>query len=80
MSNTDGFVQEVTDELRRDQMVAKLQRYGWIGVVAVLAIVGGAAFSEYRDAQQRAQAEGLGDAVLAALDATDATARAAALT
>jgi len=80
MSNTDGFVQEVTDELRRDQMVAKLKRYGWIGVVAVLAIVGGAAFSEYRDAQQRAQAEGLGDAVLAALDATDATARAAALT
>ena len=80
MSNTDGFVQEVTDELRRDQMVAKLKRYGWIGVVAVLAIVGGAAFSEDRDAQQRAQAEGLGDAVLAALDATDATARAAALT
>ncbi len=79
MSNSDGFIDEVTDELRRDQMVAKLKRYGWIGVVAVLAIVGGAAFTEYRAAQVRAQAEELGDAVLGALDSTDAATRAAAL-
>jgi len=79
MSNSDGFIDEVTDALRRDQMIAKLKRYGWVGVLAVLAIVGGAAFTEYRASQVRAQAEGLGDAVLGALDSTDAATRAAAL-
>lgn len=79
MSNSDGFIDEVTDELRRDQMLAKLKRYGWIGIVAVLVVVGGAAFSEYRAAQQRAQAEALGDGILAALDSGDAAERAAAL-
>jgi hypothetical protein len=75
MSNSDGFIDEVTEELRRDQMLAKLRRYGWIAVLAVLLIVGGAAFSEFRKAQDRAQAEALGDAVLGALDDQDAAAR-----
>lgn len=79
MSNSDGFIEEVTEELRRDQMMAKLKRYGWIAVLLVLLIVGGAAFSEYRKAQIRAQAEGLGDAILAALNNPDADARVAGL-
>ena len=79
MSNSDGFIEEVTEELRRDQMMAKLKRYGWIAVLAVLLIVGGAAFSEYRKAQTRAQAEGLGDAILTALENEDAAARVAGL-
>lgn len=79
MSNSDGFIEEVTDELRRDQMLAKLKRYGWIGVLAVLVIVGGAAFSEYRAAQERAKAEALGDEILAALESRNAAPRVAAL-
>ena len=75
MSNSDGFIEEVTEELRRDQMLATLRRYGWIAVLAVLLIVGGAAFSEYRKAQARAQAEALGDAMLAALNTRDAAER-----
>ncbi|MEH6829676.1 MAG: hypothetical protein V7661_02440 [Sulfitobacter sp.] len=79
MSNSDGFIEEVTEELRRDQMMATLKRYGWIAVLLVLLIVGGAAFSEYRKAQIRAQAEGLGDAILAALENDEAAARVAGL-
>lgn len=79
MSNSDGFIEEVTEELRRDQMMATLKRYGWIAVLVVLLIVGGAAFSEYRKAQTRAQAEGLGDAILAALNNEEAAARVAGL-
>lgn len=79
MSNSDGFIDEVTEELRRDQMMATLKRYGWIAVLVVLLIVGGAAFSEYRKAQVRAQAEGLGDAILSALESEEAATRVAGL-
>ncbi|KIN71848.1 tetratricopeptide repeat protein [Sulfitobacter guttiformis] len=79
MSNSDGFIEEVTEELRRDQMMATLRRYGWIAVLAVFAIVGGAAYSEYSKAQTRAQAEALGDAMLAALDSPEPEARVTAL-
>ena len=67
MSDTDSFIEEVTEEVRRDRMYGYLRRYGWIGALAVLLIVGGAAFTEYRKAQARAQAEALGDAVLSAM-------------
>jgi hypothetical protein len=79
MSDSDGFIEEVTEELRRDQMLEKLKRYGWIAVLAVLLIVGGAAYSEYRKAQDRAQAEALGDAILTALESGEAPARVTAL-
>ena len=79
MSNSDGFIEEVTEELRRDQMMATLKRYGWIAVLVVLLIVGGAAFSEYRKAQTRTQAEGLGDAILTALNNDEAAARVSGL-
>lgn len=79
MSNSDGFIEEVTEELRRDQMMATLKRYGWIAVLVVLLIVGGAAFSEYRKAQTRAQVEGLGDAILTALNNDEAAARVSGL-
>lgn len=79
MSDSDGFIEEVTEELRRDQMLAKLKRYGWIAVLAVLLIVGGAAFSEYRKSQVRAQAQALGDAMLGALESDEAAERVTAL-
>lgn len=79
MSNTDGFVEEVNEEVRRDRLYGLLRRYGWIAVLAILAIVGGAAYSEYTKAQNRAQAEGLGDAMLAALSVDNRSDRVAAL-
>ncbi len=79
MSEQDSFINEVNDEVRRDRLYALLKRYGWIGVLAVVLIVGGAAFNEYRKAQARAEAEALGDKILAALDEDDVGARANAI-
>ena len=45
MSETDSFIDEVNEEVRRDRLYAALRRYGWIAIVAVLAIVGGAALT-----------------------------------
>jgi hypothetical protein len=79
MSNNDSFIDEVTDEVRRDKLFAMFRKYGWIGVVGVLAIVGGAAFNEYRKATVQAASEGFGDAVLAAMTNDAPAARAEAL-
>lgn len=80
MSDTDSFIEEVTEEVRRDRLFAWMKRYGWIVICAVLVIVGGAAFNEYRKAQITAQTQAFGDAILSALDNDDPEARVAALT
>ena len=79
MSDTDSFIDEVTEEVRRDRLYGYLRRYGWIAVVIILGIVGGTAFNEYRQSQARSQAEGLGDALIAALQEAEAADRATAL-
>lgn len=79
MSETDSFIEEVTEEVRQDRVFNLLRRYGWIGVVAVLAIVGGTAFNEWSKAQARAKAQAAGDAIVAALETNAPEARVAAL-
>lgn len=79
MSDTDSFIDEVTEEVRRDRFYGYLKRYGWIGVLLIMLIVGGAAWSEYRKAVVRAEAEALGDGLLSALSADAADERAQAL-
>ena len=79
MSNPESFIDEVTEEVRRDKLFGYFRRYGWIGIVAVLLIVGGAAYREYQIAAKLAESEAFGDAVLDALDQDDAAARSTAL-
>ena len=79
MSNSDSFIDEVTEEVRRDRLYNSLKRYGWIGILVVLLIVGGAAFTEYRKVQARAEAQAFGTALLSALEAPEASDRIAAL-
>ncbi|MEM8956879.1 MAG: hypothetical protein AAGC86_03595 [Pseudomonadota bacterium] len=79
MSNTDNFINEVTEEVRKDRVNALVRRYGWIAVVVVLAIVGSAAAWEWRASQARSQAQSFGDGLLAALNSEDPGARLAAL-
>ncbi|MBM1222388.1 tetratricopeptide repeat protein [Ponticoccus sp. SC2-23] len=79
MSNTDSFIEEVTEEVRRDRLFALLRRWGWVAVLLVLLIVGGAGWNEWRKAQAEAGAQALGDALYSALDENEAEARAQAL-
>lgn len=79
MSDTDSFIDEVTEEVRRDRLYALMKKYGWIAVVAVVGIVGSAAYNEWNKAQNNAAAQAMGDSVVAALEAEDAAGRAAAL-
>lgn len=79
MSQTDSFIDEVTEEVRRDRLFALMRRYGWIAILLVLLLVGGAAWNEWRKAQARQAAETLGDSILAALQQEDQADTAAAL-
>lgn len=79
MSDTDSFIEEVTEEVRRERLFTLMKRYGWIAVLIVLLLVGGAAFNEYRKANARSMAESTGDAMIAALRENDPLDRAAML-
>jgi len=79
VSQSDSFIEEVTDEVRRDRLFALMKRYGWIAILLVVLIVGGAAWNEWRKAQDRAAARALGDALLHALEQGDPAERVAAL-
>lgn len=79
MSDTDSFIDEVTEEVKRDRLFGYIRRYGWIGALAVVLIVGGAGWREYRKAQDTAQAQAFGDAIMTALDVEDPASRITAL-
>ncbi len=79
MANEDSFINEVTEEVRRDRLFALMRRYGWIAVLLVIVVVGGASWNEWRKASAQAAAEAKGDALLTALQGETAEDRAAAL-
>jgi len=79
VSETDSFIEEVTEEVRRDRLFQLFRRYGWIAAAAVLLLVGGAAFREYRLAQQRVAAEAVGDGIMTAVRQADLGIRAETL-
>lgn len=79
MSSPDSFIDEVTEEVRRDRLFAAFRRYGWIGVVIVLAIVGGAGWNEWQKAQALSRAQAFGDGLTDALDLGGPEERRAAL-
>lgn len=65
-NQNDSFIDEVTDELRRDRLFGIMRRYGWIVILAIVMIVAATAWREYGRAQDRAAAQAWGDAILAA--------------
>ncbi|KRW95759.1 tetratricopeptide repeat protein [Paracoccus sp. PXZ] len=70
-NQNDSFIDEVTEDLRRDRLFALFRRYGWIALLVILAIVGGAAWREYSSSQAKTRAQAWGDAVLAARQGQD---------
>lgn len=79
MSNPDSFIEEVTEEVRRDRLFGLFRKYGWIGGVVVVALVGGAAWSEWSKSRADARAQAFGDAIIDALDNGTPAERRAAL-
>lgn len=79
VSDTDSFIDEVTEEVRRDQLYQSLRKYGWIAVVVVLLIVGTSAYFEWQRVSNTNEARQTGDAILSALENDQADARVAAL-
>ncbi|MEZ5798419.1 MAG: hypothetical protein R3D63_13625 [Paracoccaceae bacterium] len=79
MSNPDSFIEEVTEEVRRDRLFRLFRKYGWIGVVLVLGVVGGTAVNEWLKLRHETQAQAFGDAIMDALDLGGPDERRAAL-
>ena len=79
MSQSDSFIDEVTEEVRRERLFGYFRRWAWLAVLLVVLIVGLASWNEWRKSREVEQARAFGDAVVEALGAEDAAARAAAL-
>ena len=67
MSDTDSFIEEVTEEVRKDKLFGYFKKYGWIAGAVVVLAVGGAAYSEWSKTKTEAAAQARGDAMDAAL-------------
>ena len=79
MSDTDSFIEEVSEEVRRDRLYGFFRKYAWVGILSVVTIVGGTAFLEFQKAKAKAKAEALGSAIIMALEVSDEKERAEVL-
>ena len=79
VSDTDSFIEEVSEEVRRDRLYGFFRKYAWVGILAVVTIVGGTAFLEFQKAKAKAKAEALGSAIIMALEVSDEKERAEVL-
>jgi len=68
VSDTDSFLQEVSEELRRDKLYRNIRKYGWIAIVLVFIIVGAATYREYMKSQAKTEAELFGTSIIDALN------------
>ena len=68
MSDTDSFLQEVSEELRRDRLYRNIRKYGWIAIFLVILIVGVATYREFLKSQAETEAELFGTSIIDALN------------
>ncbi|GLQ34724.1 hypothetical protein GCM10007939_10070 [Amylibacter marinus] len=79
MSNTESFIDEVSEEVRKDQLFALYKKYGWIAGAVIALIVGGAGYLEWDKSRKQTVAQQRGDGLVAALDLETPEARSAGL-
>ena len=79
MRDTDSFIDEVSEEIRREKLFKTFRKYGWIGVALVVIVVGGTGYREYSRAAEKTASETFGSSVLEALQENDPSARVAQL-
>ena len=77
MSESESFIEEVSDEVRRDKLFKLFKKYGWVLALLVLAIVGGTAYNEWSKSRQETAARLSGDIMQAAVKSGNADALAA---
>jgi hypothetical protein len=79
MSDTDSFIEEVTEEVRKDQLYGYFKKYGWIAGALIALIVGGAIYSEWSSNRAETDAQSRGDEISEALAKPNAADQVAAL-
>ncbi len=79
MSDTDSFIEEVTEEVRKDQLYGYFKKYGWIAGALIALIVGGAVYSEWSSSRAETDAQLRGDAIMDALSKPNAADQIAAM-
>jgi hypothetical protein len=79
VSNPESFIDEVTEEVRRDRLFALFRKWGWVAGLAVVLVVGGTAWNEWQKSRAEARAEAFGNAVIDAMDVGGTEERRAAL-
>jgi len=68
VSDTDSFLQEVSEELRRDKLYRNIRKYGWVAILLVIVIVGAATYREYQKSLAETEAELFGTSIIDALN------------
>lgn len=66
MSESDSFIQEVSEEVRQDQMFALWKKWGPYAIGGVALVVGATAWWSWQQAEQQAAAEQRGGTFIAA--------------
>jgi hypothetical protein len=61
VSENESFIDEVTEEVRRDKLYLLLKRYGWVPVILIIIVILTSIFIEIRNNAKVIEAENLGD-------------------
>jgi hypothetical protein len=75
LHDSDSFISEVSEAVRRDRLTAVLRRYAWLIAGLIVLIVGGAAVNEWLKLRTEHRSVASGDALRAALAETDPATR-----
>ena len=67
MSENESFIDEVTEEVRRDKLYLLLKRYGWVPVIVIITVILTSIFIEIRNNAKVIEAENLGDLLASSL-------------